>query len=71
MIFTSLILVAVSDRGLYANLPLYITTAPVDVERTNISTVQVKRFRSRKVDSRESQNCRQSRQLKQYSIKKI
>ena len=25
MIFTSLILFAVSDRGLYANLPLYIT----------------------------------------------
>ncbi len=43
MMFTSLIIFAVSDRGLYANLPLYITTARPDMERTNISTVRVKR----------------------------
>lgn len=49
MMFTSLILFAVSDRGLYANLPLYITTAHCGVKRTDISTVQVKRLRSRKV----------------------
>lgn len=47
--FTSLILFAVSDRGLYANLPLYITTACQSVKRTDISTVRVKRLRSRKV----------------------
>ena len=43
MIFTSLILFAVSDRGLYANLPLYITGSrlPPSPERTDISTVQV------------------------------
>ena len=36
MIFTSLILFAVSDRGLYANLSLYITgSRPYAVTRTH------------------------------------